>query len=486
MKKTLISTAVALVMLSSSLAHAGLDDALESTFGGMINVTEPQAFDTINSIGVYGGRIVNKNKIVSTNIANFSPPSLKGGCGGIDLFAGSFSFIDAEHLAKLGEAVISNAGSFAAYTVLKAALPGPFQLMQELQKKIQDMNAMLGNSCQLAKGLVNATGLPEALGQQEATENKTALNARGLVDDFFSGFNSGTTQSKAKTSMPDFVEQKTGNLIWKQIMRSDASFQYTETLSDGTVQISTESKGEEFLRSMMSLTGTVIVDPNTSSDGNTGSDQTSKVTVIEPTISLSDLVNGGSVSLITCTDGYGENQCLTIGSPTNVGIESFAVKILKELNGDGTNIGAIEKMATLTQGTLTDRQKQLVSSMPFLSGTALKSLSTKNIKAAKEFSIAISQSVALNMARDFAIQLFNNAEKSLSTNKSVYAPQASEVISRNRQRIENEYMALNNEYGSINDILEKYKGLIEFLQTTASVKKPKLIETVKLQDKPSN
>lgn len=455
---TLLSACIGFVLMTS-YAHAGVDDAMNTMFSGMTNVTEPQAFETINSIGVYGGRVVSKNKIISENLINFTPPSLKGGCGGIDLFAGSFSFIDSEHLAKLGEAVVSNAGSYATYLGLKAALPGPFQLLQELQKKIQDMNAALGNSCQIAQGLVNATGLPDALASQEANQNKTALNAKGVTSDFFSAMKSGSTQSQARASIPAEVTEKSGNLIWKQINKSSA-------------RVLGGSFDSEFSRAIMSLTGSVIVNPNTSSDPATGSDTTSKITIMEPTITLAQLVAGGKLSLVTCTDGYGENQCLTPGAPTDVNISSFSSRIINLLNGDGSNAGAIDKLADLNEGALTNEQKALIANMPFLSNTAIKSLSTKSAPAAKEYVAALSRAIALNLARDFAMQMFNSAEKSLATNKSVYAPQASEQLKQNRQKIENEYSALVNEYGSITQVLDTYKGLVEFLQTTGVVKTP--------------
>jgi len=472
MKKSLLSACIGLLLLTSH-ANAGVDDAMNTMFSGMTNVTDPQAFETINSVGIYGGRVVSKNKIMSENLVSFTPPSIKGGCGGIDLFAGSFSFIDSEHLSKLGEAVITNAGSYAAYLALKAAIPGPFQLLQELQKKIQDMNSALGNSCQLSQGLVNATGLPEALASQESSQTKSALNAKGVTSDYFSAARSGSTQTQAKASIPAEVIDKTGNLVWKQLNKSS-----TRLLSS--------SFDIEFSRAIMSLTGSVIVDPNTSTDPATGSDTASKVTIVDPTITLADLVIGGKLSLVSCSDGYGENQCLTPGAPTDVTTSGFSSRIENLLNGDATNAGAIDKIADLNEGGLTADQKSLIATMPFLAGTAIKSLSNKSVPSAKEYAKALSKAIALNMARDFAMQIFNSAEKSLATNRSVYAPQASETLRKNRQKIESEYSALVNEYGSITKVLDTYKGLVEFLQTTGIIQTPSVTSGNSVKNKPES
>ncbi|MDN4704685.1 conjugal transfer protein TraH [Vibrio parahaemolyticus] len=43
------------------------------------------------------------------NLVSFTPPSWKAGCGGVDMFGGSFSFINAEQLVTMMRAVAANA-----------------------------------------------------------------------------------------------------------------------------------------------------------------------------------------------------------------------------------------------------------------------------------------------------------------------------------------------------------------------------------------
>ena len=77
-------------------------------------------------------------------------PSFNAGCGGIDLFAGSFSFISAEQFQNLLRAIAANAAGYAFEVALGAMCKECLETMETLQKKIQALNQGFANSCQLA------------------------------------------------------------------------------------------------------------------------------------------------------------------------------------------------------------------------------------------------------------------------------------------------------------------------------------------------
>jgi len=94
---------------------------------------------------------------------SFVPPSFSAGCGGIDLFGGSFSFINMNQFVDLMRAVASNAAGYAFQLAINAMCPDCGNVMSDLQKEVQQLNQMFSNSCQLAQGLVNdaASVLPD-------------------------------------------------------------------------------------------------------------------------------------------------------------------------------------------------------------------------------------------------------------------------------------------------------------------------------------
>src|SRR3546814_20236507 len=84
-------------------ARADVASEMNSVFadvGGAANVTGPSAFQG-QSAGYYSlGNVWTRFPQKSVQPFNLQLPSARAGCGGIDLFSGSFSFIN----AKIGRA----------------------------------------------------------------------------------------------------------------------------------------------------------------------------------------------------------------------------------------------------------------------------------------------------------------------------------------------------------------------------------------------
>ena len=82
-------------------------------FGTMTNFTAPTAHLGQRRGMITGGSLVARNGIANTNLVSFVPPSFSAGCGGIDLFAGSFSFINFNQFVQLLRNVAGNASGYA-------------------------------------------------------------------------------------------------------------------------------------------------------------------------------------------------------------------------------------------------------------------------------------------------------------------------------------------------------------------------------------
>jgi conjugative transfer pilus assembly protein TraH len=64
--------------------------------GAYGNVTGPNAYRG-QTMNLYtGGSLYMRTPVRNYQLASIAPPSFTAGCGGIDLFAGSFSFINKE------------------------------------------------------------------------------------------------------------------------------------------------------------------------------------------------------------------------------------------------------------------------------------------------------------------------------------------------------------------------------------------------------
>ena len=141
--------------LTSAKADVGSSmDSFLNDVGGAANVTGPTAFEG-QSAGYYSlGNVWTRFPQKTTSIANLQLPRARAGCGGIDIFAGSFSFINASEIVAMLKAVANNAVGFAFSLAIDTVCPECSKIMQEFSQKAQLMNNLNINSGEMAQGLV--------------------------------------------------------------------------------------------------------------------------------------------------------------------------------------------------------------------------------------------------------------------------------------------------------------------------------------------
>jgi len=175
------------------------------------------------------------------------PPSFNAGCGGIDLFAGSFSFISLDQFVNLLRAIAANAPGYAFEIALGAMCRDCLETMEALQKKIQALNQGYANSCQLAKGLVN--DVADAFDAKHKDKTSLLAMVAGLGDVFetHSSADGEDPIEKVETSLP--AEAQTvlqGNLAWRALKGRGAAGWFA-------------AGDDSLLEAMMSVTGSVVV-----------------------------------------------------------------------------------------------------------------------------------------------------------------------------------------------------------------------------------
>ena len=154
MKRSAILLVIANLVIPRP-SGANLDQDLDRMFLGMSNVTPPTAQMGQRRGVLSGGSVVIRNRIMKANPVTLTPPGFSGGCGGIDHYGGSFSFINQSEFTGLLRSIAANAGGYAFQLGINAMCPDCGSLMSDLQKKVQSLNEHLANSCQLAQGIVN-------------------------------------------------------------------------------------------------------------------------------------------------------------------------------------------------------------------------------------------------------------------------------------------------------------------------------------------
>jgi conjugative transfer pilus assembly protein TraH len=261
-------------MLAFSLATApvashtaNLNSEMQAMFndlGALGNVTAPGAFRG-QAMNLYtGGNLMMRAPGKNYPLINAQLPSLKAGCGGIDLFGGSFSFINKQQFVSMLQNIGSNAVGYAFKLALQSISPDIDKLLTELQDQINKINAMNINSCEAAQALVNGV-----VGEFDNSIQSGCANISqhlGSVADradarFSCSTNAASVVRSAADSADPNVRNATfvkGNVVWMALNQ---------------VGISREEK-----ELIMSVIGTVILTPP-QDDGSGASSRT-----LEPSI----------------------------------------------------------------------------------------------------------------------------------------------------------------------------------------------------------
>lgn len=180
-----IVAALLAAALPLTALHADVGSSMDSFLndvGGAAQVNGPTAFQG-QSAGYYSlGNVWTRFPQKTTNIANLQLPRARAGCGGIDIFAGSFSFINASEIVAMLKAVANNAVGFAFSLAIDTVCPECSKIMQEFSQKAQLMNNLNINSCELAQGLVGGIWPKGDLADKAICE--AIGNSEGIFTDY--------------------------------------------------------------------------------------------------------------------------------------------------------------------------------------------------------------------------------------------------------------------------------------------------------------
>jgi len=152
----LLAITLAIAPMTSRPADLNAEmQAMFNDLGALGNVTSPGAFRG-QAMNLYtGGSLMMRAPGRNYPLVNAQLPSLRAGCGGIDLFGGAFSFINKQQFVALLQNIGSNAVGYAFKLALQSISPDIDKLLTELQDQINKINTMNINSCEAAQSLVN-------------------------------------------------------------------------------------------------------------------------------------------------------------------------------------------------------------------------------------------------------------------------------------------------------------------------------------------
>jgi conjugative transfer pilus assembly protein TraH len=230
LRRTCIAVAALALVLQPPSLHAGdLNAEVNTMFnnlGAIGNYTAPGAFrgQTFNTYT--GGSFFMRSPNKVYQLAAIQFPSAKAGCGGIDVFGGSFSHISAEEFKNMLKNITAALPGIAFQLALEAVSP----LLGGLTKWAKGLETWINNarinSCETAKAIVSTAAESAGYSSQETCADLAI--EMGLESDRDAARRRCATDrpsilASARSSGDASVRNKApfvGNLTWKALQRT--------------------------------------------------------------------------------------------------------------------------------------------------------------------------------------------------------------------------------------------------------------------------
>lgn len=430
-------------------ARADLAAEMGAMFDSLVNVTAPTAHMGQRRGVLSGGSVYARNRVMTVNPIHIIPPSFDAGCGGIDLVAGGFSYISRDQLTQFFRSIAANAGSYAFKLALDSMCQNCGQVMDSLQKKVQALNSLFANSCQLGQGLVN--DVINAFDTQQKIKHSEVSLVRGLGDVFesWTGVTGTDPIAQVQASAPDHArEVLQGNLVWR-------------ALKEGAVEGWFDHGNDSLLEALMSVTGSVIVGPPEPSADGRGSNN--RLTPLPALLSLRDLLHGTTdereVRVYRCAPSRDTHDCL---SPhiQSLALEGMIERVRIVLIGDADNSGLIAKFRLGVEDFTADEQA-FMQVAPNGLGGAVATLARIDEGTAVLFAERAAPVIALELVQVLLHDMARAVSQASALTDNAYAGLLREQITEARADLRAEYAVVSAQYGSAQDQLAYYMDLLQ-------------------------
>jgi conjugative transfer pilus assembly protein TraH len=285
--KTISPLFILFLCCFSNLCEASALDSFFKSLGGQVNRTTPGAFQD-QAAGYYtgGGYVLRQNNTVIQPI-NISLPQLGTGCNNLDLYFGSFSFLQGEQLSQLLRQIGTGVPTYGLQLAMKTMAPQVENLLSQLRKSVQDMNNMMLNSCQASQKIVGGLWPKGTAAREQICMNER----RSGGEDWFGARQHcekpNAIHSNVQNAQVKYKDLMMGeyNLVWHVLKKMP---EYAEN--------------KELASFIMSVTGTLI---------SRREGETIRLKVIEPKADQKDFIaaylKGGTTSQLTCDE---DQKCL--------------------------------------------------------------------------------------------------------------------------------------------------------------------------------
>lgn len=311
-----------------TLTYASLADEMNRFWNNLGGSSNGNSAYAGQSVGYYtGGSLNMRSPVMQQRPLSMQTPRITTGCGGIDMFTGSFSHINSDQFIAQLKSIGSNSMGYAFQLALQTLSPMIKSVTDKIQEVADMMNGFNINSCESAKLLVDGIAgknitMVEASCAQMALIGGSAIDAAAAKKHC----KSVSSQSNEISKLKEEERPVNINFVWQTIKNGG----YIETL------------GVETAEAFMSIVGTVIVKQD--------KDRISTISIEPFALDLEKteiLLNGGRIRIYKCID---RDLCLDmeekeINLDNNTAFKPKISRMLKSMKDKIINVSGNKKLS---------------------------------------------------------------------------------------------------------------------------------------------
>ncbi len=197
----IISMITALLFFNSANADEWIDNWIQQSTSSM-----PNTYKTQQRGYVSGGKLSVRYKQSNDHLISVSPPSFKKGCGGIDMFLGSVSYLDADRLKAKFENISTNAiATYMFDLALNVVCEPCAKELKSLEAVIDRLNQLQIDDCKASKAMV--AYMKNETGQGDSQQNSEAISDFLVSSGMQDLYNDVTDESNNKDTKAVMDEQ---------------------------------------------------------------------------------------------------------------------------------------------------------------------------------------------------------------------------------------------------------------------------------------
>lgn len=170
-----ISVVMVIVTASQPLLAADMGSFLDGAMNELSNLS-PKSYQGQERGYYMGGSASIRIPQETIQPFSFTPPSIKAGCGGIDIVMGGFSYLNFEYLVQKLQSILQSAPAFAFNLALGVLCPDCKNILSELEGIADMINGLNIDSCKASKAITGyaATQLQQVAGFNMSTGTDSA------------------------------------------------------------------------------------------------------------------------------------------------------------------------------------------------------------------------------------------------------------------------------------------------------------------------